>query len=215
MRVYHFLNRKYGLESLERKRLKVSTFDAVNDPFELFCHSLGDEELRKRMGAFKKSAAAESGMVCFSKSMHSPVQWAHYADRHKGLCLGFDVPNVYLAPVKYVSERLDFDLDSPWAEDGVDLRTEDCFLTKYDHWSYEEEVRLFGGLGNPDRQTGLYFQPYDENLKLVEIIVGCASDITRLDLTSRYGGELKDIDIYRVRPAFRSFRMVRNMRDEV
>lgn len=88
-------------------------------------------------------------------------------------------------------------------------------MTKYDHWSYEEEVRLFGGLGNPDRQTGLYFQPYDENLKLVEIIVGCASDITRLDLTSRYGGELKDIDIYRVRPAFRSFRMVRNMRDEV
>ncbi|MFJ4256544.1 DUF2971 domain-containing protein [Pseudomonas monteilii] len=179
MRVYHFLNKKYGLESLEKRRLKISTFDSVNDPFELLCHELGDAELRGLMSAFKKTVSAGQGMICFSKSMHSPVQWAHYADRHKGICLGFDIPEKYLAPVKYVSERLDYEIDRPWSESGVDVRAEDCFLTKYDHWSYEEEMRMFGALGNPDTRTGLYFQDYDEHMRLAEIIVGCASGVKK------------------------------------
>lgn len=212
MRVYHFLNKKYGLESLDKKRLKVSTFDSVNDPFELLCHELGDAELRRQMNEFKKTASAGQGMICFSRSMHSPVQWAHYADRHKGICLGFDIPEKYLAPVKYVSERLDYEIDRPWAEGGIDARVDECFLTKYDHWSYEEEMRLFGDLGKPDRQTGLYFQEYDEHMRLTEIIVGCVSDVKKSDLRTSFGESIEGVDIYKVRPAFKSFRMVRDLR---
>lgn len=212
MRVYHFLNKKYGLESLQKRRLKISTFDSVNDPFELLCHELSDAELRKGMSAFKRLAAAESGMICFSKSMHSPVQWAHYADRHKGICLGFDIPEKYLAPVKYVSERVDYELKRPWFDKGIDPRAEQCFLTKYDHWSYEEEVRMFGELGNADSESGLYFQVYHDDMKLAEIIIGCASDVKIRNLEDSYGRDFHGIDVYKVRPAFKSFRMVRDQR---
>ena len=35
MRLYHFINKKYGLESLSLKRLKIAQIDKLNDPFEL------------------------------------------------------------------------------------------------------------------------------------------------------------------------------------
>jgi hypothetical protein len=211
MRCYHFLNEKYGLEVLKNKRLKVSTFDSVNDPFELFCHSLGDRELRKRMGGFKSSTSSSSGMICFSKSMNSPVQWAHYADRHKGLCLGFEIPDIYLESVKYVSERLDFHLEKPWSMDKADPRVTECFVTKYDHWSYEEEVRLFGKLGNPDKETGLYFLPFNKHMRLVEVIAGHASNITKQKLSRALQTGGLEAKLNKVRPAFRRFAMVRHL----
>lgn len=211
MRCYHFLNEKYGLQALRKQRLKVSTFDSVNDPFELFCHSLGDRELRKRMSSFKKGASESAGMICFSKSMHSPVQWAHYADRHKGVCLGFDIPDSHLETVRYVSERLDFEIDKPWAVGRTDSRVNDAFLTKYEHWSYEEEVRLFGDLGTPDSTTGLYFCAFQEHLRLAEVFVGYASPITKKKLLTILGSQAADLKIHKVRPAFKRFAMVRHL----
>ncbi|KAA8689612.1 DUF2971 domain-containing protein [Pseudomonas caricapapayae] len=210
MRCYHFLNKKYGLEALEKNRLKVSTFDSVNDPFELFCHSLDNRELRKRMGSFKKSTAAEAGMICFSRAMSSPVQWAHYADRHNGICLGFDIPDKFVTAVNYVSERLDFRPDRPWDSEKVDQRVEEAFLTKFDHWRYEEEVRLFGSLGKPDPESGLYFESFSDDICLAEVVVGFASDISRKEIQDILGHNLSKIECYKVRPAFKSFAMVRN-----
>ncbi|KPG72884.1 DUF2971 domain-containing protein [Pseudomonas libanensis] len=211
MRCYHFLNEQYGLEAIKNKRLKVSTFDSVNDPFELFCHSLGNRELRKRMSTFKASASSISGMICFSKSMNSPVQWAHYADRHKGICLGFDIPDVFLEAVKYVSERLDFHLERPWAMDKTDPRVNECFVTKYDHWRYEEEVRLFGELGNPDQENGLYFFPFNKDMRLVEVIVGSSSNITEQKIIESLSSSALKAKVHKVRPAFRRFAMVRHL----
>ena len=210
MIVYHFLDDHFGLINIEKRRLKVSQFDSVNDPFELLCHSLGDRELRSRMAKFKNSTASGTGMICFSKSMSSPVQWAHYANRHKGLCLGFEVPDSFLEPVRYVSERIDFRSETPWATGGVDRRAEECFLTKYDHWSYEQELRLFGDLAEPDSETGLYFNYFSERMKLVEVYVGCASGITKKDLHLALGELRSHVQCYKVRPAFNSFNMVRN-----
>jgi hypothetical protein len=211
MRCYHFLNEEYGLLALRNQRLKVSTFDSVNDPFELFCHSLGDRELRKRMATFKSATSESAGMICFSKSMSSPVQWAHYADRHKGLCLGFEIPDSYLETVRYVSDRLDFEIEKPWVMDKTDPRVHECFLTKYDHWSYEEEVRLFGNLGIPDKKSGLYFYPFGEQVRLVEIFVGCASPVTRKKLLQNLGPQTADVKMYKVRPSFKRFAMVRHL----
>ena len=41
----------------------------------------------------------------FYQFWHNPVQWTHYADRHKGLCLGFYVPDEYLVKINYCSTR--------------------------------------------------------------------------------------------------------------
>jgi hypothetical protein len=208
MRVYHFLDSTFGLVNVRNRRLKVSLFDSVNDPFELLCHNLGDKELRRRMGLFKAHTAAGSGMICFSKSMNSPVQWAHYAERHKGICLGFEVPDQFLEEVRYVFERVDFRRGAPWHA-VVDDRVKQFLLTKYDHWSYEQEVRMFGELKATDN-SGLFFQPFSENMVLKEIIVGFASTITRRDVDLALGDLIGTVTSFKVRPAFQEFKMVRN-----
>jgi hypothetical protein len=211
MRVYHFLDAKYGLENIANRRLKVSLFDSVNDPFELFCHSLGDEELRRRMGKFRNTTAAGSGMICFSKSMSSPVQWAHYADRHRGVCLGFDIPETFLEHVQYVPERLDFRANEPWAVGSNDPRAQECFVTKFEHWSYEQEVRLFGSLGAPHPESGLHFSSFNENLQLKEVYVGCASKISKSELDESLADLAQQVACFKVRPAFTSFKMVKDL----
>jgi len=69
------------------------------------------------------------GLLCFSRHWHNPVLWAHYADSHKGLCLGFDVPDGD-RDVAYV--------ERPIKLTHLDLSVADSMLfTKYEHWRYE------------------------------------------------------------------------------
>jgi hypothetical protein len=51
--------------------------------------------------------------------------------------------------------------------------------TKYRHWRYEEEWRVFVSLENARREGRLHFYPFDDNLQLAEIILGpqCALPI--------------------------------------
>ena len=86
-------------------------------------------------------------------------------------------------------------------------------LTKYKHWSYEKEVRLFGDLGIKDAEKGLYFQYFGLYLELKEVAVGYKSTVSRRDLDECLGDLIGKVDCYKVRPAFNSFKMVRN-RDE-
>lgn len=210
-RLFHFCNREFGLLNLTKRRIKVSTFDSLNDPFELLCHNSGDKEVRRRLQSFKQYAAKTTGILCFSKEISSPVQWAHYADRHTGICLGFDVSEEMVEDVVYTSERLKFEYDAESWMAGPGSPAWQTFLTKYDHWSYEKESRVFGTLGTPDSDTGLYFKGFDNDIELKEVTVGYQSKISRRDLDDCLGGLVGLVETYKVRPAFNSYNMVRNM----
>ena len=105
MRVYYFTCKKYGLENLTKKRLKVARIDNLNDPFEFMAVDLSDCDFRLGVEEMKRSLSKDYGILCFSKNWDNPVQWTHYADRHKGLCLGFDVPDEHLDKIKYYDNR--------------------------------------------------------------------------------------------------------------
>ena len=83
----------------------------MNDPFEFTGADLSNLEFREAMGGLKDYLNEKWGLLCFSKSWDNPVQWTHYTDKHKGLCLGFDVPHPdwLLAEVNYEDERLSVD----------------------------------------------------------------------------------------------------------
>jgi len=49
-----------------------------------------------------------AGVMCFSSTWKNPVMWSHYADQHRGICLGFEVPDVYRKKIKYVARRQPF-----------------------------------------------------------------------------------------------------------
>ncbi len=46
MRVYHFLPTVHALDDIEKKRIRISEIDQLNDPFELWCVSQEDERIR-------------------------------------------------------------------------------------------------------------------------------------------------------------------------
>ncbi len=43
MLVYHFRDKKFGMESIKDRRLKVATVEGLNDPFELIAPNLQEK----------------------------------------------------------------------------------------------------------------------------------------------------------------------------
>ncbi len=84
---------------------------------------------------------------CFSETPCSNVMWGHYANKHNGFCLEYDVDKITsivkpLMPVVYTEKPFD-------ASDIIDMRGIDdkyvmiCpALFKSKDWSYEKEWRL-------------------------------------------------------------------------
>ena len=201
MRVYHFLNKQYGLESLKKQRLKIAEIMSLNDPFELLGINLSEPSLRQAVNETKKELSKNRGLLCFSKNWRNPVQWAHYSDKHKGICIGFDVPDIHLVKVGYVSKRINPPkvIDEPFM-----LK---LLSTKFNHWRYEQEYRVFVSL--EDKTNGYYFKEFSDELKPKQVIVGAMSDISRAEIARALGKLNGDIEVFKARPAFRSFRMVR------
>ncbi|UUZ62352.1 DUF2971 domain-containing protein [Polaromonas sp. P1-6] len=210
MHVYHFVPGSYGLENLKLRRLKIATIQDLNDPFELLCIDLSNPDLRDGMREWKAEVARRFGMLCFSLSWRNPVQWSHYADKHRGLCLAFEVPNDSVQPVTYSGLRSHQEA-SDLLERGASTLNEATMLkflsTKYAHWHYEKEVRAFLALEERDPVTQLYFTEFSDKLKLVEVIVGSESDLTRQELNEALGSLAPAVSLRKVRLAFKSFRV--------
>ena len=200
MRGHHFLNEKYGLEDIKNQRLKISELMDLNDPFEFFSVVMTDPIFRNSMNAGRSSIAEISGVLCFSRNWKNPVQWAHYADRHKGVCLGFNIPSSFLEKVTYVEKRI--------AHDGQ-MNEELCMRllkTKYIHWEYEEEYRVFVPL--EEHENGIYYTDFSDKLILKNVIVGANSSISRGDLNNALGTLKPKVEVFKARAGFENFEMV-------
>ncbi len=203
MIVYYFTSAKYGIENLKNRRLKVSDFSNVNDPFELLGIELRDKDVRKAVNFEKSKISKRYGLLCFSENKYNPVQWAHYADNHKGVCLGFDIPEKKLKKVKYVAERLAREtLDQPDCNEKL-------LTTKFNHWSYEQERRLIVDLNSSQTNgDGLRFESFSDEIALKEVYIGCKSELNFSDISSAYKSGNKSVITKVTRPSFRDFRIV-------
>ena len=210
MRVYHFVNEQYGIEDLQRRRLKIAIINQLNDPFELFAVTLTDPTIRRAFRKMKDELSRQRGLLCFSRDWHNPVQWSHYADNHRGLCLGFDVPDDAVGPVTYSERRIAAKLAQLKYPHLLDKAAAVSLLfTKFSHWAYENEVRAFVTLQNPDPENGLYFAEFSDRLTLRCVIVGATSTITRAQLRVALGRLVPSVSAWKARLAFRSFRVLR------
>jgi Protein of unknown function (DUF2971) len=100
MRAYKFLDPKFGLENVKNRRLKQSRVSDLNDPFELRSYDVTDLALRMAFSTTSKDVDKARGLLCFSADWKNPVIWAHYSDKHRGFCLGFEIPEVKEDPKK-------------------------------------------------------------------------------------------------------------------
>lgn len=149
MRAYKFLNAKFGLDGLRKKRLRQSRLHELNDPFELTPYDLTNPSVRQTFLQTRQEVGEGRAVVCFSSDWCDPVIWAHYSDKHRGLCLGFEIPEIKgdaendeSAYVSYIEKPLCFPAKFLELEDQKRFEVVRTILfTKFKHWEYEHEIR--------------------------------------------------------------------------
>jgi len=129
--------------------------------------------LANRLGMSRTVFARKFKKRVGTTSWKNPLMWSHYGERHKGMCLGFDVCDGILKTDTYLSERMPL---AKWksvdAANPPEELKKNLLTTKYVSWKYEDERRMILPLGNLTKERELFFTPFDQTLKLVEVIAG-------------------------------------------
>jgi hypothetical protein len=206
MRIYKFYPARWGREALSKRRLKVSPIDELNDPFEYLSLDLGDKSVRAWATLFRQKVSQDKGIISFSKNWHQPLMWAHYAESHRGLALGFDVPDSLLFKINYVENRIKPDSDIDRGSDAMQRLIQKLLTTKHTEWSYEDEYRLVQKLENCVSEGDKFFAAFNEKTVLKEVILGARYETSNSDQLS---SELKSegVTFQTARAEFKGFRM--------
>jgi hypothetical protein len=211
MRLYHFLSQKYAFEALKNKRIKVSIIDELNDPFEFLPRfsNPNREDEEKIFKTWKSKISKEHGIICFSKRWSNPLLWSHYAEKHKGFALGFDIPNDVLIEVKYKEDRPLFKWDDLSQDDGrSESPMAELTKTKFSSWNYEEEFRFGCTFSNCILEEGIYYENFSSKLILKEVITGCNNTLNDEKLLSLLG-EFEKITVIRSKKHLRHYQIVK------
>lgn len=171
---YHFLSSANAIHDLERKMIRISTLDTLNDPFELMPYlRYKDPKERKRYHNIRKEISKKYGLLCFSQSWSEPLLWGHYADKHKGIAIGFEILRDEILKVDYNPDpiRKQFELTND-SEINKKLFL-DLAKVKYQEWHYENEYRILVKLEDCIKIDGHHFIQFEGRLKVKEIVLGC------------------------------------------
>lgn len=211
MRLYYYTAKQWGMKSLWERRLKVAEYGDLNDPFELLPFSQIDKANREYIKQVVSILSNGHGVLCFSESWMSTLMWAHYADKHKGMCLGFEIEDgPHLMKIEYESKRLPSPIDFSKPLAGIDeAMLAKCLNVKHTGWKYEKEYRLRVSLN--DKHDGLYYFPFSDRMELREVIIGARSSLSAVDVAEAIGKEPNaDVKIWTARPAHGTFNMCTN-----
>ena len=183
---------KSSLEILINKKIYLAKSCTFNDPFDSqllpkdfqqelvdLGYQLEDVQINE-YNDYVKDRLDGYGIFSMSESHDNILMWAHYADSHKGFCLGFKNDlNRYFTEYDYPiwKEDVIYDIDHPFQSVIDDLlkkrkynsrddfdnycKLSDALLNaaltvKHKSWNYEKEVRViseFNGLQNFESQA--------------------------------------------------------------
>jgi hypothetical protein len=212
MRVYHYLEAKWALENIRRRRLKLSKIDDMNDPWEWKSVCSDDNRLQEALDKSGTHAFDEFGVACFSRSWNNILMWSHYGEKHKGICLGFDVPDELIRTVIYEREIevVGSLADSPIEHVMIEGKRiiDKLFETKYKGWCYEDEIRVHGRREEKDEETGFYFSDFDDGLILKEVIAGPRYLMSRKPIEAALKSYSEDVKIMKTTTLARRFEVV-------
>lgn len=223
VRLFYFTSDHWAAENVKNRRLKLSFPNLVNDIFELQPFDFGDgKQARSLRHTWRRAIEEHSmsqGFISFSESWAVPTMWGHYADNHKGVCLGFDLPIrredgvSYVDKIEYVDNLYPIDArivtDSEYNAKMVKIAR----TTKSSHWSYENEWRYWFSLTKSEKRRKcekpdeLFFVDFGPNLVLREVIFGAKSAHSTATFKTLLRQE-DNVKFTTERPSFRRFAMV-------
>lgn len=113
----------------------------------------GTSPLAEETAKHSRERWDDYGILSLTANFASSAMWSHYANRHTGVCVGFDssmklfhrnldVGFLPLREVKYGKERVRISL----TDQRQSVTPGDIFFRKSEHWSYEEEWRVVAKL---------------------------------------------------------------------
>lgn len=162
---------KGSIELLVNCQLWFAKPSSLNDPFEgeSSCSEVLDavwadyplpKDKQKKYKKIIKKILEDTGICSFSRTRKNQLMWAHYADEHKGICIGFNesllkatYANIDTIDITYqtnypftkIIDRLKYYSKSDKIYDDIHIAGEilhSVLGTKYSHWKYEQERRL-------------------------------------------------------------------------
>src|SRR5882672_9871173 len=197
MRVYKFLTSEFAIKDIWERRMKISEINELNDPFELIPCDLSDPEHLRAVLGMRDQMARNRGLLCFSASWTNPLLWAHYSDKHRGICLGFDLaPDGVARGIDYVEKRI------PWETPTQQFMLK-LLWTKYDAWKYEDEIRAF--MTREEAEDRRFFVHFSDSLRLSEVIVGHRCGVERGEISAAMASYPGPVPIKKARLSRSSF----------
>lgn len=229
--IYKYVDFDTGLNKIiKEKSLKFTNPNDFNDPFDcnenLLKHDNNEELInnifnqsyqntpravrRKVIRQLKnpdsyseilKKERENFRLSCFSEKYNEVLMWSHYANKHNGICIGFDFPHKYeeqfiLCHVKYLDKIIPLDGNADM------LRVILYWLTtKSIRWEYENEIRAI----SKNKQEIIFF----DNKFVKEIIFGCKVTNQKIENTlteiKNFGYDLNNIRFKKMEISRESF----------
>ena len=133
-------------------------YEPVSHKRELYRQAIESEVL----GRYDK------GIVSLAERADCPLMWSHYGDEHRGICVGYSVPDDVAGNVRRVEygggRRVEVSEVAAMLDGGQGAHREvddAVLLRKAESWRYEQEWRLIGPRGSQG-----------SNLELEEVAFG-------------------------------------------
>lgn len=185
-------SREHTLRTITHAEVWFSSLSEFNDPFEARVSVLmdGDDDAWRREFGFPRPTddtirrlipeleggiredANKLGMLCFSAKPNDILMWSHYAQCHRGLCLGFRTTG---DSILWDAQPVEYSADYPvidYFRMTIEQRVRAMLLRKARHWEYEQEWRAIRTGPKP----GIAGYP---TVMLTSVILG--SEISRAD----------------------------------
>lgn len=209
MLLYYMTAAKWAEVILRERRLKLSRFHEANDPFELNLIDSRDPSRRKIVKMIEEYHNEHTGMICFGAVWDNPMMWAHYADKHCGVCLGFEVEDKLVSAVDYTDEKIDVEFGTHLPSYGLSAELLNKVLTtKSTAWKSEAERRVLAKLRIHDPHNGLYYTDFGPQVQLRAVIIGHRCAWTTAKVVELLGQVAAPVRVWKARPAFGQFEMV-------
>lgn len=99
------------------------------------------------------------GVLSLTEKNDNLLMWSHYADSHRGFCLGFDSTTEFFNRKRsetdefYHLRKVIYSSKRP-SKTMMDINSTDMFLLKSDDWEYEQEWRMCSVLRDADTVIG-------------------------------------------------------------
>ena len=175
---------KYTIEDITflASLIKERGFANGKSQYEIINHFKSNPtSIKDALQSYANTIASTIGIACFSQNESSLLMWSHYGDRHKGVCLKFDMckdESFFNIPVKadYPREYPIFDYLE--LRKKIDDLAQFLVGTKSIDWKYENEIRIVKTKQNCEKFRG---EISFNKTCLIEAIFGYKTDPQIID----------------------------------